>query len=589
MAQLNFNLSNASAPGPVTRRPGPSKGQGLQLLGRAFEQSGATLARLAQQSTNENPEVALNLYIDQTQRLKQGVSNLKRIKDGLEFTNASNAFIKDITKQFGEEMTANSVAKKGAEKMGPALIAAMDDIQAHRTMLLGVSGQNKLAAQREKFRASLANNNITIGTIQTSADGVGISNRDPILEFSNQSQLVSDLIAFNTTAFEIAGMYELDLEVVRKSLDDDQDMMVQEMIALAAQQLPEDIVSPKFKNIPMKIKQVFLDPVTQKLETRERTLLPSERVAMSKAAYSNLSQRQTQEEFERRDGTRLSQEHDDILSGDIVGTFGSIPLDDLIEGVAIGTKGLRYELPKERASMLTTLYDVKKAGGFARTDNEELFRQLDERIQSGEPIPPRELIQASLGLSQRTYNTLRDTNISNMRGEKTDYQREVGVQQNFIDDFLGNLKFTSSQGELPAQVASITKQIFRNRANELEPGQRTSEKLGILARQAIISQAPVLFDTLGFKTKQATLDSLAQFDTAQEVDAALADRFDIRVQTREDAMLAKDLLSLKRLGEIGQARRTPPPRVDEKKKLRSFTESLGDIFDSLKNALTGSE
>lgn len=230
--------------------------------------------------------------------------------------------------------------------------------------------------------------------------------------------------------------------------------------------------------------------------------------------------------------------------------------------------------------MLSTLYDVKKAGGFARVDNPDVVRDLDERLMSGEPIPPEELYQSIQGLSTPTFNRLRDTLISNQRHERSEFQQEINTQQKFIDEFLGNMQFVKSQGESADLLASITKQMFRSRVRQLPPDKHTPENLSRLARESILANSSQMFKLPGFKTRIQTLDKLNQFNSEEEVDQALASKTDFRVQTREDALLAKDLLRFKRMAEEGKPRAQVNTSTPQPKTMR---ESLGELIQGAKD------
>ena len=142
---LNLQLGSVNAPS-LTQRQNVPRGAGLEALGNSMIDAFNVYERQRRsQTTTENPEVAMNVYIKQKQQLDDGMNALRLIEDPDELEAAGKNLITNASKAFGQEATQAGVAKSVTTKIGPHLITAMNEIQTLRSQRLVTVGNSKLA------------------------------------------------------------------------------------------------------------------------------------------------------------------------------------------------------------------------------------------------------------------------------------------------------------------------------------------------------------------------------------------------------------------------------------------------------------
>ena len=97
MPQLQLGLGQVSNQGTETGRQQAPVGSGLQSIGEGLAQYHRVLEN--KKGGEENPEVALNAYVEQKRILDHGVNALKRIQDPEVLDDQADIFFKEFTKQ----------------------------------------------------------------------------------------------------------------------------------------------------------------------------------------------------------------------------------------------------------------------------------------------------------------------------------------------------------------------------------------------------------------------------------------------------------------------------------------------------------
>ena len=537
MAQLNFNLSNASAPGPVTRRPSGNPGAGLQIFGRALQQSAQTLSSIG---TEEDDITAMTLVTQYNQKTQQDLNQI--FLDESDPHKQRQLIFDTINKNqtvFGKEARRLNVTKGFAQRATPMGIALQNGALKRNSGVFNSHAKTTIQASEMITESALLDpetNTIPVTPSPPTASGmVEINLTNPDLMTAQLASHFQTMLA-HAKFLENPGEANDMMLAFGKRISDS-------IIDSTAKQHWRLFKQEKFAGIDFTLQVPVIDSdgksTSIPVKPTQAQLIRAKSIADSQAATDLVfesNQRKTiedkQDEADKKKETDLSVQ---MLSP------GMTPGDrfNIIDAVRTGEEG--FERSKNKLRTLGTLRQIAQQAQFSNEDFPEVVNPIREKLFHREPVSDQDMALLKSASTESTYRKLYDRWASNFDKVRTDVDEYKKFTIGSIKGLLGALPgraFTKQIGV----VSEAVLQNFMNQVLSVPEDQHTVEFIN-RARTNALSEV-VNFIGVGTTLDPGTLEAVSPFNDipgigpenpfisgAQQINAAYLDPRDHRVNS----------------------------------------------------------